>query len=85
MVEGHAKRGKVALMAVFDAGDEILGAYPGFFGSQHDRCTVGIIGADVMHAVALHPPRAHPDIGLDVTHQVPKMQRAIGVGQGIGD
>ncbi len=35
--------------------------------------------------VAPQAPGTHPDIGLDVAHQVAEVQRAVGVGQGGGD
>src|SRR5690606_16635405 len=52
---------------------------------KHDRRAVGVVGADVVHGPAGHPPRAHPDVGLHVSHQVAEVQGAVGVGQGIGD
>ena len=33
----------------------------------------------------LHPLKTHPDVGLDVLHDVPDVKRAIGVGEGCGD
>jgi hypothetical protein len=33
----------------------------------------------------MHALEAHPDIGLDVFHHVPDVERGIGVGQGGGD
>jgi hypothetical protein len=44
-----------------------------------------IIGTDEMHFVADHPLKAHPDIGLDVLHDVADMKRAIGVRQCSGN
>jgi hypothetical protein len=34
-----------------------------------------------MHFVALHPLEPHPYIGLDVFHDVPDVQRTVGVRQ----
>jgi hypothetical protein len=34
-----------------------------------------------MHFIAQHSLEAHPDISLDVLHDVPDVERAIGVGQ----
>src|SRR5713226_851091 len=38
-----------------------------------------------MHFVALHALEAHPDVGLDVLHEVADVERAVRVGQGGGD
>jgi len=32
-------------------------------------------GADEMHFVSLHPLEAHPDVGLDVLHDVADVER----------
>ena len=56
-----------------------------FFGSNHDRRTMRIIGAHKMHLVVTHAHEAYPDIGLDVLHDVPNVKRAIGIGQGSGN
>ena len=55
------------------------------FGLEHDRRAVGVVGADEMHFVALHTLEPHPDVGLDVLHDVADVERAVGVGQGGGD
>jgi hypothetical protein len=38
-----------------------------------------------MHLVAHQALKTHPDISLDILHDVPDMERAIGVGQSGGD
>jgi hypothetical protein len=38
-----------------------------------------------MHRMAAHSLKTHPDIGLDVTHQMAEVNIAVGVGQGVGD
>ncbi len=85
MIECHAELGEVLFVASLDIGDEGFRRYPGLLRRQHDRRAVGVIGANEMHCPTRHPPRAHPDVGLDVPDQVAKVQRAVGVGQGIGD
>ena len=55
------------------------------FGLKHDRCAVGIIRTDKMHRVPAHPLETYPNIRLRVFHDVPDMERSIGVGQGGGD
>jgi hypothetical protein len=54
-------------------------------GAQHDRCAVGVVGADVPAFVAAHLLEAHPDVGLDVLDQVAEVDRAVGIGQGAGN
>jgi hypothetical protein len=38
-----------------------------------------------VHHVTVHALETHPDIGLDVLHDVANMEISIGVGQGGGD
>ena len=85
VVEGHAEGGEVALVAGLDRADEVLGRLPGLLGGEHDRRAVGVVGADEMHDAAVHAAGAHPDVGLDVAHQMAQVQRAVGVGKGGGD
>ena len=58
---------------------------PSLLGREHDRRAVRVVGADEVHLVALHPLEAHPDVGLDVLHDVADVERAVGVGQRRGD
>jgi hypothetical protein len=39
-----------------------------------------VVGAHEMHFVAAHALEAHPDVGLDVFHDVADVERAIGIG-----
>ena len=65
--------------------DELLGRDAFRLGLEHDRRAVRVVGADEMHLVALHALEAHPDVGLDVLHDVADVERAVRVGQGGGD
>lgn len=85
IVEGDAEMGEVAQVFAMGAGNQRLGRQPFFFRPQHDRCAVGVVGADVMHGVAPHALEAHPDVGLDVAHEVAEVDVAVGIGQGAGD
>jgi hypothetical protein len=85
VVEGHAEVAEVAAVLAVHAVDELFGGQALLFGAQHDRRAVGVVGADVMHLVAAHALVTHPDVGLDVAHQVAEVDVAVGVGQGIGD
>ena len=53
-------------------------------GEHHGRA-MAIVGAAVDHPMPLQLLKAHPDIGLDVLQQVPKVDIATRVGQGTGD
>ena len=48
---------------------------------QHDRRAVRVVGADEVHLVPLHALEAHPDVGLDVLHDVADVERAVRVRQ----
>jgi hypothetical protein len=61
------------------------GVLPGLVGGDHDRRAVRVVGADEVHLVAAHALEAHPDVGLDVLHDVADVERAVGVRQGGGD
>ncbi len=76
---------EVALAARGDAGDERLRGLARLLRRQHDRRAVRVVGADEMHLVPLHALEPHPDVGLDVLHDVADVERAVGVGQGGGD
>ncbi len=65
--------------------DQLLGRDPLGFGLEHDGRAVGVVGADEVQLVALHSLEAHPDVRLDVLHDVPDVERAIGVGERRGD
>lgn len=71
-------------MVLVDFGDEFFGGDVSLLGAEHDRGPVGIIAADIEARMALKLLKAHPDVGLDMFHQVAEMNRAIGVGQGAG-
>ena len=64
---------------------QLLGRDAFLLGAQHDRRAVGVVGADIMHLVALHFLKAHPDVGLDVFDQVAEVYAAVGIGQCGGD
>jgi hypothetical protein len=69
-----------------DVGHELLRRLAGLLGGNHDGRAVCIVGADEVHLVALHALETHPDVGLDVFHDVADVEAiAVGVGQGGGD
>ncbi len=85
VVEGDMEGGEVALVPDLDVGDERFRRHASLLGGEHDGRAVGVVGADIGDRIALHALEAHPHVGLDVAHQMAQVQRAIGVGQGIGD
>jgi hypothetical protein len=64
-----------------NVGHKLLRCFARFFGSNHDRRAVGVVGPDKINRIALHSLKAHPDVGLDVLHDVTDVEIAIGVGQ----
>ena len=81
VVEGHAEFREIPLVAFLHAADELLRRHPGLFGSQHDWRAMRVVGADKVDQPACQPAGAHPDIGLDVAHQMAQVQGAVGVGK----
>jgi hypothetical protein len=83
--QSDVKAVQVLLAAGGDVGHELLRRLAGLFGGNHDGRAVGVVGADEVHRVALHALEPHPDVGLDVFHDVADVEVAVGVGQGGGD
>jgi hypothetical protein len=81
VIEADVKAAQILRPIRRDAPDELLRANTLLFGLEHDGCSVRVIGGYEMHLVPQHPLEAHPDIRLDVLHDVPDVKRAIGVGQ----
>jgi hypothetical protein len=73
-------KGLEIVMFLPHASDQLLRGDAFFFGAQHDGRTVGVVGAHVVAAVALHFLEAHPDVGLDVFNQMTEMDAAVGIG-----
>ena len=85
VVEADVKAVEVLLALGADARDQLLRRDAFGLGLEHDGRAVRVVGADEMHLVALHALEAHPDVGLDVLHDVADVKRAVGVRQGGGD
>jgi hypothetical protein len=85
VVERDVKAIQVGLAPRGDVGDELLRALAGLLGGNHDRRAVRVVGADEAHLVALHSLEPHPDVGLDVLHDVADVEFAVGIRQGGGD
>lgn len=85
VVKAHMKTGEVALMFGAYPCNQLLRADAFGLGTQHDWRAVGVVGAHVVHLVALHFLKANPDVGLNVFDQVAQVNGAVGIGQGGGN
>ena len=85
VVKADVKSVQVGLATCGDVGHELLRRDAGLLGRNHDGCAVRVVGADKVHLVTLHAHHPHPDVSLDVFHDVANVELAIGVGQGGGD
>ena len=81
----NMETGEIARVLGMHAGDQLLGREAFLFGAQHDRCAMGVVGADEPAFVAAHFLEAGPDVGLDVLDQVAEMDCAIGIGERAGN
>ena len=79
------KTRKVAQVLLMHAGDERLGCDAFLLGTQHDGCTVCVVGTDIRRVIADEFLEADPHIGLDVFNQMAEMDGAVGVGQSGSD
>ena len=80
----NQKTVKVLLAASGNVGNELLRRFTGFFGGNHDGSAVGVVSANKIDRVALHSLKAHPNVGLDIFHNMPDVECAIGIWQGSG-
>ena len=85
VIEADMEAVQMLLATSRDAGHEFLRRDAGFLGRDHDRSAVRIVGADEIDFVPLHALEPHPDVSLDVFHDVTDVKRCIGVRQGGGD
>jgi hypothetical protein len=70
MIEAEVKALQVARAAGGDARYQLLRRDPFGFRLQHDGRAVGVVGTDEEQLVPLHSLETHPDVGLDVLHDV---------------
>ena len=81
MIEADLKTVKVGLVFEPHTINQLLGRNAFLFGAKHHRRAVRVIRTDVVDLMLLHFLESHPDIGLDIFHQMSQMDAAIGVGQ----
>ena len=61
--------------------NELLRRHAFFLRGDHDRSAVGVVRPHKVHRIAAHSLMTHPDVGLDVLHDVADVERAVCVGQ----
>ena len=79
VVERDVKTVEIFWTVSRDATYEFLRREPFALRLEHDRRAVSIIGAHEMHLIADHALESHPDIRLDVLHDVTDVKRPVGV------
>ena len=85
VVEADVKTIQILLAASGNVGHKLLGCFAGFLGSNHDGRAVCIVCTDKLHLMSLHALKAHPNVGLDVFHDVADVEGAVGIGKGGGN
>ena len=85
VVEADVETVEVLLAARRDFRDEGLRRDSALLRGDHDRGAVHVVRTDEMHPVAGHSLMTNPNVGLDVFHDVPDVESAVGVGQCGGD
>ena len=80
VVEVNEESGKVPQVITTHACNQLFRRDPLVSSLDHDRITMGIIGTHIDAMVPLHFLKSYPDIGLDVFHQMPYVNGAVGVG-----
>jgi hypothetical protein len=85
VVEADAEALVVALVGLGDLGDELFRRGALGLGLEHDRRAMGVVGADEVHLIPLEALEAHPDVGLDILHDVADVEWRVRVRQRRGD
>ena len=85
IVEANIKAIQILLATRGDVGNKLLRSHARFFCGDHNRRAMRIVGAYKMNFISAHAHKAHPDIGLNVFHDVTNMECTVGIGQGGGN
>ena len=81
MIERKMKSVEILLAAGEDARDQLLGRHAFRFSLEHDGRAMRVVRAHPVHLVPQHALKAHPDVGLDVLHDVADVKRPVRVRQ----
>ena len=85
VVETDQKTGEVPLMLGLHLVDKRLGRDSLLRRAEHDGRAVGVIRAHISALMPPQPLQPHPDVGLNHLHQMPEMNRPVGVRQRPGN
>ena len=64
--------------------DELFGRDPLLASADHDRSTMGVVGANVDAIIAAKLLKTNPEIGLDIFDEMTEMNVAVGIRQRAG-
>ena len=81
VVESDVETVEILLATGRDFRDEFLWRDARFFSGDHDRRAMRVIGANEIYLMPAHAHEAHPDVGLDVLHDVADMEGTIRIRQ----
>jgi len=62
-----------------DVRDELFFGAPLLSGTDHDARAVRVVSAHVEHTSPGHALKPHPDVRLDVFHEMPDVERGVRV------
>ncbi|HII65347.1 TPA: hypothetical protein HA295_01060 [Candidatus Woesearchaeota archaeon] len=85
VVEPDKERPEIPRVLLEHIRDELLRGNAELLGLQLDGGAVGVVGAAVDDILSPQPEEPDIDVRLDVFHQVPDVDGAVGIGQGRGD
>ena len=80
IIKVKMKTAEGPVMFVMHAGNQSVRRDAFFFGAQHDRGAMGIVGANIIGFVSAHFLEAHPNVGLDIFNQMAQVDVAVRIG-----
>ena len=85
IVKRNVKPIEIGLSTFGNVGHKLLWGDAGLLRGNHDGRAMGVVCTDKIHALPLHALITHPNIGLDVLHDVADVEVSIGIRKGGGD
>lgn len=82
VVKFDAEVGEVAFVRLLHLGNERFLAHTSLPSADHHGGAVRVVGTKVPAVIAEKLLKTHPDVRLDVLHQVPNMNGPVRIGQG---